>query len=529
MKRRVAAITTLVFVLSSVPYLAGHWFAGADVRFTWIVFDVTDTAQYYAWMRSFSQDILIANPLTPEAGSNRFFNLQWWLLGHLGFSTPLGATVTYQLLRVIALAAFAASLFWFCRIVIPGRALFAFTLIMFASGLGWILVVLKQWTGELRYPLDVQIAEANTFFSAMAFPHLLVAAALLLTVYCLYLRAESDRRWKYALLAGVTTFALGFSHGYDLIPAMAIPIATTGVLALRSRKLPGRAVVAAAIILGAGPPALYALALTELDATWSGVISQYGNAGVYSPTPPHLVILLGIPFLLALPQLRPSRWAGLTTPGIFLRVWLIVGFFLLYIPTDYQVKMLIGYQIPAVILMVETLLEVQSYISSRGRIAPQILRVAPIAILLVIALTNIYLTAWRVVELRRQDYPYYLTVGDVAVLESLPQHVGEGDVVLSSPDVGIFVPVYSDARPFLAHWAQTLNFHDRRDLATYFYDSTTADGERHEVLTNEGITFVIYGPAEARLAGSESSVGFALAKVISGDTILYRTPTSGRR
>ena len=45
------------------------------------------------------------------------------------------------------------------------------------SGVGWVLVVLKHWQPQLWRPLDVQIAEANTFFSAMAFPHLLVAAA----------------------------------------------------------------------------------------------------------------------------------------------------------------------------------------------------------------------------------------------------------------------------------------------------------------------------------------------------------------
>ena len=63
---------------------------------------VVDTAQYFAWMRAFSRHVLIANPLTPDAGSRRFFNLQWWLLGVVANHTPLGAVATYQLLRIVA-------------------------------------------------------------------------------------------------------------------------------------------------------------------------------------------------------------------------------------------------------------------------------------------------------------------------------------------------------------------------------------------------------------------------------------------
>ena len=37
-------------------------------------------------------------------------------------------------------------------------------------------------------------------------------------------------------------------------------------------------------------------------------------------------------------------------PEILLRSWLVIGFLLLYIPTDFQVKMLAGWQVPVGIL-----------------------------------------------------------------------------------------------------------------------------------------------------------------------------------
>ena len=525
MSRVYVLITLGVFAVSSVPYVAGFLFESADRAFTGIVFDVVDTAQYYAWMRAFSHDTLIANPLTPEPGAERFFNLQWWLLGQLAFKTPLGPTWTYQILRVLALGGFAASLAWFCRIAIPKRAPLAFAVVMLSSGFGWALVVLKQWTGELRYPLDVHVGEANTYFSAMAFPHLLAAGALLLTIFSLILTTTWEIRWRNLAITSGLTLALGFSHGYDLIPVTVIPGAVVAVMALRERKIPPQAWPVAGVFVAAGPPALYALALTHLDATWEGVLSQYGNAGVYSPTPPHLVILLGLPLLMALPQMRPQAWKNPGLPAIFVRAWFLIGFFLLYIPTDYQIKMLIAYQVPVGILAVRTFEELTARYGFSVRAMPRhrAFAAASVALIAFVALTNVYLTSWRIVDLRREEYPYYLSRDDYRVLDELSEQAGEGDVVMSSPEVGVFVPVYSDARPYVAHWAQTLHFFDRRSESRRFFEDGTSDSERAQIVAQESIGFVISGPAEASLNGESQPPKLAFEEISSGTTTLYRT------
>jgi hypothetical protein len=523
-----ALVTLGVFAVSSLPYITGELLARDGRRFTGIVFDVPDTAQYFAWMRAFSHGPLIANPLTPEPGAERFANIQWSLLGLLAHHTPLGSLGSYHVLRVVALLGFAAALIWFCRIVIARHALLAFSVVMLSSGFGWTLVVAKQWTGELAHPLTVQAAEANTFFSAMAFPHLLFAAALMLAIFCLALRWDPERRLQFTVSIVGLTLLLGFSHGYDLLPTVAMPGATAAVLLIRERRIPRLAWPAALIAVAAAPGALYALGLTQLDPTWRGVLSQYGNAGVYTPAPHLLLILLGLPLLLALPQLRPKAWRGLRTPGLFVRVWLVVGFALLYIPTDFQIKMLTGYQIPVSLLAVETVMEIVA--ATRRRMpAARPARFAMAALLTCVVLTNIYLTAWRVFDLRRNDYPYYLSTGDVAALESLNDNVAPGEVVLASTELGLFVPVYSDARPFVAHWAQTLDYYARRDAVTWFYRSSTTDEARLQLLTEEQVTIVVAGPAEAQLVGQDVPPLLTLPVLHAGSTTVYLTDASARR
>jgi hypothetical protein len=522
MRRWAAAITAAVFIVSSIPYLYGLGRQTATARFSGIVFDVVDTAQYFAWMRAFSHSPLIANPLTPEPGAERFFNLQWWLLGLLAYDTPLGPNLVYQGLRVVALAGFALALWGFCRRVAPNQALLSFSLVMLSSGFGWALVVAKQWTGELRHPLDVQVGEANTFFSAMAFPHLLVAAALMLAIYNAFLDGGTVPRTRTLALAGLLTLALGFSHGYDLIPTVLIPAATAALLTLRERRLSG--FCWPAIVIGAAgvAPGLYALSLTRLDRDWEGVLSQYGNAGVYTPAPHHLIVLLGLPLLLALPQLRPACWRSASTEQLFVRVWAVLGFGLLYIPTDYQIKMLTGYQVPLCILAAQTVAgwRLPDAIGQWRLPARRLL--LPVALIAVVLLTNLYLTAWRVVDLRRADYPYYLTSDDVRALEALEDVAGRGEVVISSPNLGQFVPVYSDARPFVAHWAQTLHYFQRRDQARWFFAASTSDVERDAFLRENGIDYVIAGPAEAADSAELAPPLLPLDAIGGQSTILYR-------
>src|SRR5438270_714916 len=78
-------IGALALVITAVPYLVGMVFGLGERQFMGVASDVPDTAQYLAWMRAFahSPGLLIANPLTPEPNRATFFNLLWFILGHV--------------------------------------------------------------------------------------------------------------------------------------------------------------------------------------------------------------------------------------------------------------------------------------------------------------------------------------------------------------------------------------------------------------------------------------------------------------
>jgi hypothetical protein len=97
-----------------------------------------------------------------------------------------------------------------------------------------------------------------------------------------------------------------------------------------------------------------------------------------------------------------------------------------------------------------------------------------------------------------------------------------GEVVISSPNLGQFVPVYSDARPFVAHWAQTLHYFERRDQVRWFFAASTSDADRDAFLRANGIDYVIAGPAEAADSAVSAPPHLPFDAIGGQSTVLYR-------
>jgi hypothetical protein len=103
------------------------------------------------------------------------------------------------------------------------------------------------------------------------------------------------------------------------------------------------------------------------------------------------------------------------------------------------------------------------------------------------------------VDLARHDYPYYLYKDEIAAMEWLEENTEIEDIVLSSLTTGQYIPVLSGNTAFLAHWAQTVDFYDKRKRVNSFFDPATAEGERIKTLDIFGVDYVLHGPAERKL------------------------------
>jgi hypothetical protein len=371
--------------------------------------------------------------------------------------------------------------------------------VLVGGGVGWIWVIGKYLTGSMLYPLDVQVAEPNAFLSLIGYPHFLLAAALVLAIMGLFIVGSRTGGMGAYAIAGLLGLALGLQHAYDLITVYFVLGAFVALQWWSRQRFPGREVAGLAIIgLLSSPPAAYFTYLTSHDPIWRQVLAQFGNAGVYTPNPLHLLIIFGPQLPLAITEL-PRLLGQQRDSDLFLLAWVVVGFGLLYIPTDFQIHMLNPYQVPLAILAVRATVRIAAR-SSAGLATSGLARLgraAPALLLLIAIPVNIYLFSWRFIDLGRHQAPYYLHQDEVAALQWLDQQPSD-NVVFSAETLGQYVPALARKRAMLAHWAQTVDYYTKRAEVARFFDPATPTPERAALLQRYHVTYVLAGEAELR-------------------------------
>jgi len=522
--------------LSGIPTAFGYLIEPADRSFMGIVSDVPDWVQYRAWMTAFGKAVVIENPLTCEPHSAAFFNPQWLLLGRLAARLP--AAVVLHTFQLLAAALFLYVTYRICCDFFSDLAArwTAWLLINASAGFGWVWVLEKRLSGraDALFPLDIYVAEPISFQNMIIFPHFLVAAILLVLTFRTAAAAVDRRRHRWAACSGLLALALGLTHGYDLVIVYAVLGAFSLLLLARRQHGALPLTVAAAIMLLSAPPALYFAHLTATHPIWRSVLAQFNDAGVHTPSPPHLLILLGLPLVLTLATWRNvMRWPEGGSWPLLVRVWCVVNFFLLYLPVGFQIHMLNGCQIPLGLLAAEGVLNHIVPWLHRRRLLPQRVQLGNraldgrtflIVLLVLLAVpTNLYLFGWRIKEVLRLEHDHFLYLDELAALEWLDQHSTDTETVLASLTVGEYIPALTGNRVFAAHWAQTVDFERKRAQLAAFFRPATTESERLATLDRCDVRYVLEGRAERALGAFEPERAAYLAKVFeAGETRLYR-------
>jgi hypothetical protein len=527
----VFAIAVIVFLFTTLPYLYGYSAASPDKHFMGVMLDMPDHMQYFSWMREFRESNLSANKLTPEPNRAIFFNLLWWGMAKFDNILALGFAGMYQIFRFVATICFLPLVYRWCALYFTEtwQRMVAYLIIISTSGFGWVLILLKYilTDGELLFPLLVYIAEGNTFLSILGYPHF-IAAALYIFVFDLFLRAEREGKIIYAVYAGFFALFLGWQHAYDLLSVYGV-LGAYGLLKwIQAKRLPLFILKSGMIVcIISVSPALYSVWLTSADPLWNQVLAQFANAGVFTPNLIQLPVLLGLTFLSGLVTFfreRPHELSKKNDLDLFLYGWFLISFVLVYLPVDYQIHLINGWQVPFSILAVRGIFNflLPSIQNARIKIPSSFnLRIlVPLVFILLVLPTNLYLYAWRFVELARNDYPYYLHRDEVEALAWLDEHAEPDDVVFSSLTLGQFIPAYTGAYAFLAHWAQTVDFYNKEQIVLNFFDADEPQLNRERVLIEYGVDYVVWGPAERALGSEEFLPTENMQTVFISDQVL---------
>jgi len=526
----VIVLILILLALTTSPYVFGYVSAPSGQQFMGFLLNVSDHAQYSSWYREFQSSFLIENKLTPEPNEPVFFNLLWWVLAKVGLWTGLEVVQIFQVFRLFAGAAFIVVIYWFCSLFFKRvwERKIASLVIACGSGLGWILVVLKYTLthGELLFPEDVHSRYGtNSFLCIMSFPHFTIANALIVATLALVLIGYKRQRLSYSFAAGLVALVLAWQHAYDLITIYAVLLAFAIFEAVKRKGIPWY-LIKNGLIVGflSCWAAFYSLYITNAYPVWQQVLAQFGNAGIFTADPFHMLIVMGLPLILAVltfDGLVPLQ--GKDPDEVLIKTWFVVTFFVGYLPTLYQVHLTNCWQVPVGILATRGLFHrVIPYVNSvmenaRGRrwSQKQLSRMAGAAFVLLVIPTNVYLLAWRFVDLNRHGYPWFLYQDDIVALAWLEENTAPSDVVLSARTVGQYIPAFSGNKAFLAHWAATVDFFGKTEMVERFFDVQTDDGSRLDIIREFDVRYILRGEAERALGWYDPSTSPYLVEVFS--------------
>ncbi|MCC7369115.1 MAG: hypothetical protein IT306_11870 [Chloroflexi bacterium] len=521
------SLAALLLVVTTAPYAWAYASAPADRQFMGITFTTHDYSQYMSWARESRDRVFVENKLTPEPGPATFFNPVWWLVGRIEAWTGWSFAAINQGFRVLAGMTFVLVLGAFTGLVLPGRERrVAVALACVTSGFGWVLVLAKQVLGELPLPLLVHGFPGNSFFGIMVVPHMILSASMLIGSLGLMLDAYRRQCGRRALLAGLLCCGLGFAHPYNIVTAYSV-VGTFGVVTVLRDGWRWRWIMMLAAFYGlSAPSVLYWMWVSAGSAEWRQVLEQYRNLGVFTPQPAQLLIYLGVPAIVAALTFRgfvPLRLRSVEE--LFVTGWLAVNALIIYLPFNFQINLLSGIQVPLAILTTIGLYRhVMPWLRETlpGRLAG-LVRFTPLAIVLLVLPTNLYLFSWRIVDLNRHTYPDYLHRDDVSALRWLEANAAPSDVVLSSLSIGHYVPGYTGAHAFLGHGANTLDFFGKREMVNRFFAAGSDDAERQRTLARYHVRFVFLGPAERAIGAFDPRrAAYLEPAYVQAETTVYR-------
>lgn len=503
-------LAAIALIVTALPYILGYLWPHTGKEFGGVVMNFEDSYSYLAKMRQGQEGSLLYQiPFTSEEHDGALIGTFYFFWGWSARLTGWPLIFWWHLSRIFcsALLLLVAYLFASQFLKDWSQRLFAFSLAIFGSGLGWfVLLVQGPLTPEKIIP-DFRMPEAHPFFTLLTFPHFSFATALLLATFLLVLLYLEKGSRRYSLGAGVTALLMTVALPYLALALAWILALYLGILLIR-KEGPD-----ASRILGLWPVAVFPLPSLLYFASVLATNPVFGEwwEQATTPSPPlwDYALAFGIILLLALPAFK-SAWRE--KGSLFLAIWTLGIILLLYLPLNPQRRMIQGAHIPLSILATMgtynyflTWLEKSGIFAKIVTWRPERYKAKSLkkfALILLFLLTlpsNLYIVGSLGLTMIRGDFPFFRDKEEVEVVDWLAANAPEDAIVLSSYETGSYIPSRAGARVFIGHWAETTGFQRKLAAVDRFFAETTPDEWRIEFLRGNGIDYLFYGPREGVL------------------------------
>lgn len=498
--RWVIIIAGLLATLTVLPYVVALLASAAsdEWQFMGILANPLDGAAYLTKIgQGADGHWLVYFAHTPEPPQGAAIHVFYILLGHVANFIRVPEIVIFHLARV------ATTLFMYSALYVFGATVWArlrprrifFTLVSVGSGLAWLLSVLRLPTDNIP---DYTVASAYPFYSAYANPHFPLAIGCLALIAASYISVfrisfkEPPTSGNGGLSIVITTLTLALVLPQALVPiggALTVYLVIHGI---RKQQIPIRELRwVMVLVLSAIPLGAYYLVILQnneqVQAVWNA-------QSFLDPIPPQLIVAgYGLLLLTAIPGLIRAVRRFEEDADQLMLIWFAVNFLLILWPPFQQRRFIIGLIIPIVFFAVRA---IEDY---WFRVIAEKWRYPALITLIVFSMpSNVLVLGLPLYGVANPqsglDDRLLVEIGYWRTMEWLDDHnTGEfGSVVLSSPNISLWIPAWSGHQVVYGHYIETLEGETKLVEVQQWYQGQGCT----DLLERYRVRYVVVGPQE---------------------------------
>ncbi len=514
--RRAAIIAMIAIIISCVPYIYGAISAPEGRVFTGTHhINQGDTYTYLAWMEQAREGHLVFKNLYATENQARvifhpLFLAGGWMAGILG----LPNIIAYHLLRVLTALVFLFIAYCFIAVFFSSKKIRLYTLLLLvsSSGLGWMF-------NSIIASSDNWMSDAITFLTIYESPLLLFSMSLSLVVLMGIILFHTTGRPGFVHMTGLAFALLVITHFYISLLVGMLAFMTIVYFFIRTDIRQGIAFRKFWILF---PYVLISLGYLFFVFSRGNIYDDWLGAMDFR-SPPPLVYLYG--YGLLVPLTFCGIWQAIKKRQeqmLLLVIWVITCAFLLYQPflPDLQRKFIEGLHIPVTILSVSGLLFI--YQMSPAWIRQRRMIFLSMGIIL-LSCTNWFVMGLDLRLFSSHRLPYTVPENVMQSLSWLRENKDNNSVLLGSYTYSNLAPGVAGISSFFGHTYQTPHVSDKQKVVEDFYSNPGSEDHKKNLLEENGITDIVYGPLEKGLGYMDvRSLSFLKEVYKNGDLAIYR-------
>jgi len=500
-RREKIIILTLFLVFLTIPFVVAAFSGGDLFHFEGFLFNPIDGNSYFAKMyQGWQGEWSFRLPFDPNPGEGAYLFLFYIFLGHVARWTHLSIVLTFHLARLASsVALFFALAAWVKRILPDNWAIQRYTLLLvcFGSGTGWVASLFGLFTS------DLWIAEAFPFLSCFANPHFPLSLAIILSVFLISSEPATPRNvGLLILLGGLCSVILPFGVVLILV-VLGVKEVFTWIEERKINLIP----VFSILILG-GSFLIYQYWVTLNHPA----LSRWNQQNL-TPAPPLWDFLISFaPAILLAGFGVFSIWRDHNQPERRLLIsWFAAGLILVYVPFYLQRRFMLGFFIPTDSLAIIGLIY---WVKKSFRKFKLWFR--PLFIFSV--LTNVFLLLSFFFGIQSHSQKLFLSSDEYSALTWLEANTPSDSLVLSSTEMGLYIPAITGRRVLYGHPFETLDAKTAEKNVNDFFSGNLAVNDEEKILAENKVNYIFSGPRETA-SGIFTSATLGLETVFQNKTV----------